>query len=36
MLASGDDAKTFTYDNDVISYGVTAMGVTITVELGRQ
>ncbi|MET4159790.1 hypothetical protein [Agromyces sp. PvR057] len=36
MLASGDPTKTFTYDADVLSYEVTALGVTKTVELGRE
>lgn len=36
MLASGDETKTFTYDNDELSYEVTAMGTTMTVRLSRQ
>lgn len=36
MLASGDATKTFAYDDEVIRYDVTAMGVTKTVELERQ
>ena len=36
MLASGDPTKTFTYEQDVISYDVTALGTTVTVELERQ
>jgi hypothetical protein len=36
MLASDDATKTFSYDNDVISYEVTALGVTKTVELRRE
>lgn len=36
MLASGDPTKTFSYDNETISYDVTAMGVTKTVELKRK
>ena len=33
LLASGDDTKEFTYNDGVISYSVSAMGVTTTVEL---
>lgn len=33
LLASGDDSKKFTYKNGILSYPVTAMGVTKTVEL---
>lgn len=36
LLASTDDTKDFTYSNDVISYDVTAMGTTVTVELAKQ
>ena len=36
LLASGDDTKTFTYEGGVLSYDVTAMGTTQTVELERQ
>ena len=36
MLASGDDTKTFTYKGGKISYSVSAMGVTTTVELEKQ
>lgn len=36
ILASGDDAKTFTYQDGVISYEVSAMGVTQTVKLEKQ
>ncbi|MDQ0574300.1 hypothetical protein [Agromyces albus] len=36
MLASSDATKTFAYDEDVIRYDVTAMGVTKTVELERK
>ncbi len=36
MLASGDETKTFTYDNEELSYEVTAMGTTMTVRLSRQ
>lgn len=35
LLASGDDTKTFTHKDGVISYSVSAMGVTTTVDLGR-
>jgi hypothetical protein len=33
LLASTADTKTFTYDNGQISYEVTAMGTTVTVQL---
>lgn len=36
LLASGDDTKTFTYQDGVISYEVSAMGVTQTVKLEKQ
>ena len=36
MLASGDPTKTFTYTDGKLSYDVTAMGVTKTVELERE
>lgn len=36
ILASGDDTKTFTYQGGVISYEVSAMGVTQTVKLEKQ
>jgi hypothetical protein len=35
MLASGDPTKTFTFENDEISYDVSAMGTTVKVKLGR-
>lgn len=35
LLASGDDTKTFTHKDGIISYSVSAMGVTTTVELER-
>jgi hypothetical protein len=35
LLASGDDTKTFTHKDGTISYSVSAMGVTTTVELKR-
>ena len=36
LLGSQDPTKTFTYSNDVLSYELTAMGVTMTVEMQRQ
>ena len=36
ILASGDDTKAFTYQDGVISYEVSAMGVTQTVKLEKQ
>lgn len=35
ILASGDDQKTFTYEDGVISYSVSAMGMTQTVKLEK-
>lgn len=35
LMASGDDTKTFTYENGEISYSVSAFGVTTTVKLGK-
>ena len=35
LLASGDAAKTFTYQDGVLTYELTAMGVTMTVEMSR-
>lgn len=35
ILASGDDTKVFTYRDGVISYDVSAMGVTQTVNLEK-
>lgn len=35
LLASGDDTKTFTYDDGQISYEVTALGTTQTVKLEK-
>ena len=35
LMASGDETKTFTYENEQISYSVTALGVTTTVRLER-
>ena len=36
ILASGDDAKEFTYTGGRLTYNVTALGVTKTVELEKQ
>ena len=36
LLASQDDTKTFTYKDGVLSYKVTALGVTKTVEMKRE
>lgn len=36
LLASQDEAKEFTYKDDVISYEASAMGTTTTVKLERQ
>ena len=35
LLASTDDTKEFSYANDVISYEVSAMGTTTTMELEK-
>ncbi|WP_105036872.1 hypothetical protein [Cryobacterium aureum] len=35
LLASGDTAKSFTYKDGVLSYELTAMGVTVNVEMTR-
>lgn len=35
LLASSDDTKSFSYENGKISYQVSAMGVTTTVELEK-
>lgn len=35
IMASGDDTKTFTYENGQISYDVSAMGMTQTVRLEK-
>lgn len=35
MLASGDDTKEFTYKDDTISYKVSALGTTTTVNLKK-
>lgn len=36
LLASSDPTKTFTFEDGVLSYELTAMGVTMTVEMSRQ
>ena len=36
LLASGDDTKTFTYEDGQISYEVSALGTTTTVRLEKQ
>ena len=36
LMASGDTAKAFNFKGDVLSYELTAMGVTMTVEMSRQ
>lgn len=36
LLASGADSKEFTYEGGKLKYELTAMGVTTTVEMGRQ
>ena len=36
LLASGDDSKEFTYEDGKLKYELTAMGVTMTVEMERQ
>lgn len=36
LMASGDPTKTFAFDGDVLTYELTAMGVTMTVEMSRQ
>ena len=36
IMASGDSTKTFTYEDGVLTYELTAMGVTMTVEMNRQ
>lgn len=35
LLASGDDSKNFTYKDGVLSYQVSALGTTTTLELKR-
>lgn len=36
LMASGDETKTFTYENGVLSYELSALGTTMTVEMERQ
>ncbi|MDY0910900.1 hypothetical protein [Microbacterium sp. CFBP9034] len=36
ILASSDPTKTFTYEGGVLKYELTAMGVTMTVEMAQQ
>ena len=36
MLASGDDTKTFSYENGVLSYEASALGTTTTIKMERQ
>lgn len=36
LLASSDQTKTFTFKDGVLSYELTAMGVTMTVEMSKQ
>lgn len=36
LLASSDETKTFTYEDGVISYSVSAMGMTQTVKLEKK
>jgi hypothetical protein len=36
LLASGDDTKTFTFENGELSYEVTALGTTMTVRLAQE
>lgn len=36
ILASGDATKDFTYEGGVLKYELTAMGVTMTVEMQKQ
>lgn len=36
LLASGDETKTFTYEDGQISYEVSALGTTTTVKLEKQ
>jgi len=36
LLASSDPTKTFTFKDGVLSYELTAMGVTMTVEMSKQ
>lgn len=36
LMASGDETKTFAYENGQISYELTALGTTMTVKMERQ
>ena len=36
LLASGDDAKTMTYENGELSYSASALGTTTTIRLEKQ
>ena len=36
LLASGDDSKTFTYDNGQISYSASALGSTSTIRMEKE
>ena len=36
LLASGDETKTFTYENGILSYEASALGPTTTVKMERQ
>ena len=36
IMASSDPAKAFTFEGGVLTYELTAMGVTMTVEMSRQ
>lgn len=35
LLASGDDTKTFSYDDGVLSYSASALGTTTTIKLEK-
>ena len=36
IMASGDSTKIFTFKDGLLTYELTAMGVTMTVEMSRQ
>jgi flagellar basal body L-ring protein FlgH len=36
LLASGDETKTFSYSSGTLTYELTAMGVTMTVEMAKK
>lgn len=36
LLASGDESKVFTYEDGTLKYELTAMSVTMTVEMAKQ